>query len=118
MEGWGESKEPILVQSLLPSGTVTEVEPAGTPKFSPTGNQPLWSEKEAGYEAGYEVVQCAQLDTDTGMKQKTKAEAPHCSPPQIHSVGTSLVSSYPVCHLAEDSKLMENVAGKIQTKAR
>lgn len=113
MEGWGESKEPILVQSLLPYGTVTEVEPAGTPKFSPTGNQPLWSEKEAGYE----VVQCAQLDTDTGTKQKTKADAPHCSPPQIHSVGTSLVSSCPVCH-TEDSKLMENVAEKIQTKAK
>lgn len=62
-------------------------------------------------------MQYAQLGTDAGMKQKTKADVPYCSPPPNPS--EKLVLSYPVCHLAEDdSKPMETEAGKIQSKAR
>lgn len=66
MEGWGESKEPNLVQSLVPSRSVTEVEPPGTAKFSPTRNQLLWSKREAGYEATCE--QCAQQTQELSRK--------------------------------------------------
>jgi len=48
---------------------------------------------------------------DAGMNQKTKADAPYCSPPPIHRKNWYF-------YLAEDSKLMETEAGKIQTKVK